>query len=232
MSYFDRPEISISDIKAFLKKVKGGNPEPENLEKIFAMGSFSHGIIFEPHITKIELEKENNRRLIEAESKGLAFGIGLLTQEEIDLAFKMKDRFFQDDLCRMMILRPDFQREHAMFKEIEVGGMRYKARIKCDGISKGIKTILEFKGLSVTTEKAFLEAIDNLMYDMAAVQYLLVAECEMILIVGISKINPRLLFKKIIKRHDETYLWGEEKLIQSLKLLHEFSPEDIQMIAA
>jgi len=211
MSYFDRSEISISDIKAFLKKVKGGNPEPENLEAIFAMGSYSHEIIFEP--SKVQPSD-------------------LIEPSDIVLAKSMKDRFFQDELCRMLVMRPDFQREHAMFKEIEVGGMRYNARIKCDGISKGIKTILEFKGLSVTTEKAFLEAINNLNYDMAAVQYLLVAECEMILIVGISKIKPTLLFKKIIKRHDETYLWGEEKLIQGLKLWHEFSPEDIQMIAA
>lgn len=213
MNYFERPEISISDIKAFLKKVKGGNPEPENLQAIFAMGSFSHETIFEPSKVKI----------IQPDS--------LITEDEIELANLMKDRFFQDELCRMIVMRPDFKREWPMFKEIEVGGMRYKARIKCDGISKGIKVIIEFKGLSVTTEKAFLEAIDNLMYDMAAVQYLLVAECEMILIVGISKIKPQLLFKKIIKKHDETYLWGEEKLIQALKLWYEYSPADIQLVA-
>jgi hypothetical protein len=207
-TYFDQPEISVSDIKSFLKKVRGGNPDPENLEAIFAMGTLTHGIIFEPN----SIDKS-------------------VITPEITLATKMKVRFFQDELCRMIVMRPDFKREQPLFKEIEVGGMMYKARIKCDGISKGIKTIIEFKGLSITTQKAFEEAIDNLLYDMAAVQYLLVAECEMILIVGISKIKPQLMFKKIIKRYDETYNWGEQKLIDALKLWREYSPEDIRLVA-
>lgn len=210
MSYFQRPEISVSDIKTFLKKAKGGNPEPENLEKIFELGSLNHAVIFEPSAaTRPET----------------------ITDDEWRTAILMKERFFREELCRMLVMRPDFQREMPFFKEIEVGGMKYNARIKCDGISKGIKTVLEYKGLAVTTEKAFLDAIDNLMYDMAAVQYLLVSECEMILIVGISKIKPSLLFKKIIKKHDETYLWGEEKLIQALRLWREYSPDDIRLVA-
>lgn len=212
MTYFSRPEISISDIKSFLKRAQGGTPEPENLQKIFELGSLNHAVIFEPTAAKHRPET--------------------ITDEEWKTAILMKERFYRDELCRMLVMRPDFQREEAIFKEIEVGGMRYNARIKCDGISKGIKTILEYKGLSVTTEKAFLEAIDNLNYDMAACQYLLVSECEMILIVGISKIKPSLMFKKIIKRYDEAYNWGEHKLIEALKLWREYSPEDIKLIVA
>lgn len=208
-TYFDRPEISASDIKAFIKKMGSGTEDPLNLPAIFEFGSMSHATIFEPHLAN-DFE---------------------VTPEEHHLALLMKRTFFSDELNRMIVGRPDFQRESVFSRVIEVGGMQYHGRCKCDGISKGISTILEFKGLSVTTQKAFEEAIDRLLYDLAAVHYLLVADCDKMLLVGISKIKPSLMFKKIIKRHDELYLQGEEKLVQVLRQWREISPEDIKLVA-
>lgn len=209
MNYFDRPEISASDLKNFLRKLGGQLSDPVNLEAIFEFGSMFHSTIIEPHL-----------------SSGYN-----VTNEQTALALKMRSTFFKDSLNRMIIMREDFQREKAFSKVIEVGGMQYTARCKCDGISKGISTVLEIKGLSLTTQKQFDEAIDRLHYNLACVHYLLTTECKMMLIVGISKIKPELMFRKIIKKHDENYLIGEQKLIDTLHLLREFSPEDVQLVA-
>lgn len=208
-TYFDRPEISASDIKAFLKKMGGGTEDPLNLPAIFEFGSMSHATIFEPHLAE-------------------DFDV---TPEELHLALRMKKTFFSDPLNRMIVMRSDFKREEVCSKEVEVGGMRFRARCKCDGISRGIGVVLEFKGLSVVTQKAFEEAIDRLLYDLAAVLYLLVTECDKMVMVGISKIKPEMMFKKIIKKHDDLYLTGEQKLIEVLREWHQMSPDDIRMVA-
>lgn len=199
MNYFDHPYISASDIKGFLNKISGRVMVDETrLQQIYEFGTLFHSSILEPYA---------------ANSNGAA---------------KMKYRFFQDDMCRMIVNRPDFKRESEHYNEkVEVGGLQYKGRCKCDGESKGISTILELKGLSVTNYKAFEASIDMLNYDLAAVHYMLTTGYGMLIIVGISKEEHPKMFKKIIKKHDELYLQGEQKLIDALMLLREYSPEDV-----
>lgn len=204
MNYFERSEISSSDIKAFLKKLGGGMAEPANLESIFSLGTLIHASILEPHLKDLSMSKE-----------------------DLELANKMKNTFYKDSLCQMFIMRPDFCREEEVYGEIQVGDMVINARCKCDGLSRGIASILELKSTACNTEKSFKEAIDRLMYDMSAVLYMLLTNAKMMLIVGICKKNPDLLFKKLIKKHDETYLQGEQKLIDALKLIQQYSPEDV-----
>lgn len=208
MNYFDHEYISASDLKSFLKKLGGGFEEPANLQAIFDLGTLIHSTILEPH--KIDLE---------------------MSVEDRELALKMSKTFFKDPLCRMFVMREDFRREDEHYDTVTVGGMTYASRCKCDGRSAGISSILELKGLNVTTEKAFLSAIDTFNYDLSACHYMLTTGDKMQLIVGISKKNPELLFKKIIKKHDESYAVGEEKLIETIRLLREFSPEDVQLVA-
>lgn len=182
---------------------------PENLQAIFDFGSTFHAGILEPHLVS-----------------------GTVPWADLALVKRMRDTFFKDQWCREFIMGRDFRREEVFTSEIKVGPYQYKSRCKADGVRLGIKTLLELKGLSVTSKQAFIAAIDAMNYDMAAVHYMLTAGCEWMVIVAISKIKPGLMFKHIIKRHDETWLWGEEKLIQTLKLLHEWSPEDVQRVAA
>lgn len=208
MNYFDHENISASDLKSFLKKLGGGYEDPANLEQIFEFGTLFHQTILEPH-------KNYNHE----------------PSAELRLATNMKDTFFKDDICRMFITGHDFKREEEFYEVVEVGGMQYKARCKADGSRRGISSLLELKGLKMTSSKTFDAAIDRLNYDMTAVHYMLTARAERMLIVGISKIDPRIIFKKIIKRCDETYIVGEEKLIQTLRLLRQYSEDDVKLVA-
>jgi len=207
MNYFEHEYISASDIKKFIKQVNGNaTPEPENLQEIFDLGTLIHSMILEPHYVNKEADPE-----------------------DLTLARKMKDTFFKDAICQMIVSRHDFIREHEFYGSVEVGGMRYNARCKCDGVSVGMSTILELKGLSITNKKAFDASIDMLNYDLAAVHYMLCTGAKMMLIVAISKKKPDLMFKKVIKKHDEVYAWGEHKLIQAMEQWRDLSPEDIKL---
>lgn len=210
MSYFEHPSISNSDLKRFKMSLNGGiQVEESRLQEIFELGTMIHTTILEPN----KLTQEDKEKV------------------GYPLAQRMHKTFFAEPLCRMFINSSDFYREKEFYRQIEVGGMQYNARCKCDGYRTGMKAYLEIKGLAVSTEKSFMEAIDRLDYDQAAVHYMLTSQTNMCLMVGISKKNPDLLFKKVIKMHDETYAIGEEKLITTLKQLHEFSPEDVKLVA-
>lgn len=214
MSYFQHDFISNSDIKSFKKSIGLFPEDPLNLQEIFDMGSLTHAAIFEPHETKQYQEK--------------------LPPESWELAMRMRDTFWADSTCRAFAMAKDFQREQPFYNDdVTVGPYKVKLRAKCDGVRTGIKMFMEFKGLNIDTEKAFRQAIVRtpLDYDQAVAHYMLTGKFQMGLIVGISKKHPERLFKWFVKAHDEYFLGGEQKLIESLTLLREYSPEDVQLAA-
>lgn len=205
--YFSHGAISNSDLKRFKQNLGLTRELPVNLEAIFAFGSLFHKIILEPN-------------LITSEDRAHA---------DFKLAERMKETLWKDSLCRDFIMASDFHREFEVYDTLEVGGMQINARCKADGIRTGIRYLLELKGLNVSTERAFNEALVNFDYDQAAVHYMLTAKCDVTLIAGISK-KKDVMFKRIIKKHDDFYATGEQKLIDTLKLLITYSPSDVTFI--
>lgn len=211
MSYFQHGNLSNSDIKDFIKKNGGGFEEPENLQAIYAMGSLNHAVIFEPH-----------------ETKGLMNQHTSLSHQELELALQMKKTFWADQMCREFAMANDFEREKPFYNDdVKVGPYMVRLRCKTDGVRTRMKVYLEFKGLAVETEKQFRDALIRYEYDQACVHYMLTGDFKMALIVGISKKDPSKLFKWLVKKHDEFYLGGEQRLIDDLTLLRNFSPEDV-----
>lgn len=208
MNYFGHPYISNSDIKSFKRKMGLLPQEPENLQAIFDFGSLFHSTILEPST----VDKNDQ-------------------SDDAKLARKMKDTFFRDEMCRMIIMRHDFKREREFYEKVRVGQYEFNSRCKADGDSEGISLFLELKGLNVESEKAFKLALERFDYDQAVAHYMLTARRKTELIVGISKKKPELLFKKVVKMNDDFFAIGEQKLIESLDLLHPYSPEDIKIAA-
>lgn len=218
--YFKHEFISASDLKSFIVKTGGGHEEPANLQAIYDMGTLFHAAILEPY------------KIYQVEGGYMIKGCeGLLTDADYRLVMGMRDTFFKDDFCRMIISRSDFQREKEFYNTVQVGGMEYQARCKADGSCEGIGLVIELKGLKLLTQKAFELAIERLHYDLSAAHYLLTAKAKVIPIIGISKIDPMMMFKKIVRQFDETYAVGEEKLKTVLRAWHDISPEDIKMVA-
>jgi hypothetical protein len=204
-AYFSHDYISNSDIKKFLQQIGLKREAPANLDKIFELGTLIHSSILEPHTANTN-------------------------HKDYDLACRMRDTFWKDDFCRNFAMAKDFQREYEVYSTVEVGGMQFNSRCKCDGIRTGLNIILEIKGLNVDTEKAFMDALPSFDYDQGVAHYMLTKKAPMEVIVGLSKKKPERLFKKIVKMHDNFYAEGEQKLIDALKLLMEYSPDDVNLI--
>lgn len=206
MGYFDHDYLSNSDIKRFKRSLGLLPEEPENLQEIFSLGSFFHGAILEPHL---DLRTDS------------------ITDEDVKMVHAMRDTYWKDHFCREFSMANDFSREHEWYEERVVGPYKVKLKCKADGLRSRVKVFMELKGLGVTTEKAFKDALIRFDYDQALSHYMITADCKFAVIVGISKKDPRKLFKHICKRYDNFFAEGEEKLIQSLELIRQYSPEDI-----
>lgn len=205
-NYFQHDYISNSDLKDFKKKLGRSFEDPANLQEIFEFGSLFHATILEPHL---------------ADKK----------HEDYELALAMRDTFWKDPVCRAFAMASDFRREQPFFEERVVGPYKVKVRCKCDGVRTRLKVFLELKGLNLDNEKAFRSALERYDYDQAASHYSITGDFGMGMIVGISKRDPTKLFKWFTKRHDEFYLGGEQKLIDTLTLLRGYSPEDVRLVA-
>lgn len=159
-------------------------PDPENLEEIFDLGTLIHACLLEPH----KADK---------------------THKEYELAVTMSKTVMKDDLCRRIIMMPDFRSEHEFYR-YNVHGT--KGRCKMDGSSKKLSAVLEYKGLGVTTDNAFEEAIYNFDYDQGAAWYLDTSKYKHCLIAAVSKKDPRRIFKRIIDREHKIYRSGLYKI--------------------
>lgn len=193
--YFNSPYVSNSDLKELVSRHEGRS-KPDNIQDIYDFGTQFHSGILEPH-------------------KAIHFNEELPDIQTVDLLQQMHQTFWADELCRSMIMLPDFRREHEFYRENVYG---LQARCKMDGSSRKLDTILELKGLSITTNKAFLEAVDRFDYDQGAAWYLDVTKFNQCLIVGISKKEPDRMFKLLIDRHHQMYKSGVEKIKKAVSL--------------
>jgi len=195
MTYFDHQYVSNSDLKAIIHKTEQVRAEPENLKDIFEAGTLNHHALLEPH----KADKTH---------------IGYVT------AKRMADTVLRDEMCRKLIMMPDFRREHEWYKK-DIFGLE-GARCKTDGDSRMMSTIFEYKGLSITTENGFDSAIENHDYDQSAFFYLNVVGYKNYLIVGVSKKSPDKLFKRLIDRDHRWYSSGGIKTEKAIKAWKNF----------
>lgn len=189
MSYFDHHYVSNSDLKKLHQK-SSGKIEPENLQDIFDAGTLNHNALLEPY----KADK---------------------THPGYSLAKSMADTVLKDELCRKIILHHDFRREHEWYRRNRFG--LEGVRCKTDGDSRELSTIFEYKGLALTTDKAFGEAILHHDYDASCFFYLNVVGYKNYLIVGVSKKNPKLLFKRLLTRDSKEYYSGGIKIESEIK---------------
>lgn len=214
-AYFNHEYASNSDLKRLITMIEHGDDgKSESLEAIFDLGTLNHYALLEPHkaekwlmdkiagIDPLSMNPEAER------DKYIA---------DYGLAVQMAKTVMKDDMCRNIIMASDFRREHEFYKK-DVYGI--PGRCKMDGSSKKMGVIFEYKGLSVTTEKAFEEAIDRFHYDQGAAWYLNCSDYKFHqyrywLIAAVSKKDPDRLFKRIVDRNHQIYIRGDAKCIKS-----------------
>lgn len=196
MSYFETPNASNSDIKKIVARHEGRDNPPA--DGVFDFGDEFHNGITQPL-------KYNPKRVSEDDQK---------------LISVMHNTFWKDVLCRQIAMTPDFRREHEFYRQNRFG---IAAKCKMDGDSKKVGIILELKGLKLSSRKSFLESLEYHNYDQAASWYLNVGSSEAFkyraqLIVGISKIDPTLMFKELIDRDHILYKHGLAKVHKGVNI--------------
>lgn len=192
-NYFDSDYLSNSDIKKLRSYWDPKGVQLENIEEIFEEGTLNHHALLERH---------------KADTSHQRYG----------RAVQMADTVKSDPTVRQLMGMRDFKVEHEFYR-LNVHGV--KGRCKMDGSSKMISTILEYKGLGVTTQKAFEDAIVHFDYDQGACWYLDVTGYKRLLIVAGCKPDPRKKFKILIDRDHLYYKTGLEKVEKGLEIYHQ-----------
>jgi hypothetical protein len=192
-AYYDHHYISNSDLKKLRKILDPKFQDPADLEAIFEFGNLVEDVILQPHQANWQ-------------------------HKDIELAKQMCCTFSNDSICNSLLFVTDFRRQHEWYRTDRFG---VPARCKMDGDSKKLDLVFELKGLSVTTEHSFEEAIDRFDYDQGLAWYLDVSGYKRALIVGVSKKTPERLFKRLIDRDHYYYKRGIAKVNKSIKLWKE-----------
>lgn len=190
MTYFEHPYVSNSDLNG-VKDLTFGREKPVNIQAIYDQGTLNHHALIEPH----KADK---------------------THKDYILAKTMAQTVLEDDMCRSIILSPDLRREHEWYRtrnEYGLIGMKCKADLS----SKLHSVVFEYKGLSVATQDAFINAVERLNYDQSAAWYLDITGFMWYLIVAVSKLKPKKLFKLLITRDHKYYHSGKQKVLHGVR---------------
>lgn len=171
---------------SYLKQIMGC-VFPPNIDRIFEFGHLAHACIFEP-------AKANT------------------VDPDFSLACRMRDTFFKDQLCAGLMKYPNIMTEHEFYRSVD--GLR--RRCKADTSISDFRLIIEFKGLAISNEKSFLEAIDHFDYDMGAAFYIDTTRYDRELIVAVSKKKPDNLYRFMIEKGDRVYQRGRAKYIEAI----------------
>lgn len=198
-NYFQRPEVSNSDLSK-LKKVLAGQPIEsfeEGLKEAFKFGNLVDAMLTDPGKVNYYSLKVNNEEY---------------TEEEFFRAKKMCDNFFANNLCKMLHSKCEGQKTLTKTLQISHNGVEFElpARCRYDLYSKEIGMAGEIKTTAATTLNAFKASIPFLDYDRARAWYMDISGIENELFIGLSKKNYQ-VFVVPVKKGDEIYLAGKAK---------------------
>lgn len=191
--YFAQKDwISNSEFTKLMRRAGYGVDEPQNLDRIFEFGILFEDLLLQPR-------KAN------------------LDDPDLELAKEMVLTARRDIMLYRMMSMPDFRVQHEFYRHDVYGLM---GRCKTDGDSRMLQIMLELKGLAVSTENEFREAIDHFNYDRAAAWYINCTHIPRQLIVGVSKKAPDRIFKQLITKDDAIYKEGERKIVTVKRVIH------------
>lgn len=200
--YFNRPEVSNSDLKALARMLAAIPDNRDDLEDIFNFGSLVDALLTEAYRVNHE------ERSLSLETGGKVY----FEKPVFDLAKKLAANLKKDRVVSLLIDNMVGQYIVARTLKFTYDDEEYeiKGRCKFDGLAKKFRTGCDYKTTSCTTRKAFVESIEFFDYDQAGAWYMDLARIDRFWIIGISKKTGE-VFKYAIERGDETYRRGRDK---------------------
>ncbi|MGN1353558.1 MAG: PD-(D/E)XK nuclease-like domain-containing protein [Alloprevotella sp.] len=202
MTYYDRPEVSNSDLTA-LKNLLHPLPMPAGArEAAFRFGTLVDAVITEP-------ERVNHYRLTVDDIQ--------YTDDEFRLAREMqralRHEARQDPFLARVLASAETQRVMVNgSQDFTYGDFTFSLPTRCkwDWFLPAFGFGGDLKTTAATTQREFDEAIDFFDWDRSRAWYMDIARSDRDFIYAISKRNC-CVFKTFINRDDTTYLRGRDK---------------------
>lgn len=175
--YFDRSEVSNSDLTALKKLLYGGNDfDPTH--------AYAFGTLIDCMITEAEKVDYYNRT-VDGESY-------LYSVEDFERAKRMKTSFNKDEFAQLVL-------KHASFQHIAIqhdwpilyGGFEFKLNVRCkfDFFFPGWKMGGDIKSTMAETQSQFEAACHHFDYFRSRAWYMDISGTEKDMLIGISKKN-------------------------------------------
>lgn len=201
-TYFDRGEVSNSDIGALFKEMCGG----EQLNDVQA--AYRFGNLVDARIT--EPEKVNMFNYTVLSQDGVTWV--QYTKEEFDIATEMKKSALRDPLVAALIKDSQMQKVMNRIMDIEYLGINFSLPVRCkwDLWLPKMGWGGDIKSTAATTQKQFEDALEYFDYPRQRTWYMDIAHSPKDILIGISKKNFK-VFKVAIKRGDERYERGKAR---------------------
>lgn len=202
MTYYDRPEVSNSDLTA-LKNLLHPIPMPAGArEAAFRFGTLVDAVITEP-------ERVNHYRLTVDDIQ--------YTDDEFRLAREMqralRHEARHDQFLARVLASAETQRVMTRpTQDFTYGDFTFSLPTRCkwDWFLPAFGFGGDLKTTAATTQREFDEAVDFFDWDRSRAWYMDIARSDRDFIYAISKRNC-CVFKTFINRDDTTYLRGRDK---------------------
>ena len=200
MSYFDRKEVSNSDL-SWLHSQLYPNENTRDPTEAYAFGSLIDAMLTKP-------EKENYYKR--------TFNGKKIKKELFDNAVEMKKYFWRDDFCRELADGADGQKvsvKHDKTYTFNTVDFALDVRCKWDLWRPDWGWGGDIKSTTATTQSQFEAAARFFNYDRQRAWYMDIEGSERDVLIGISKKNHK-VFKIFINRNSEFYLTGKQKYLE------------------
>ena len=197
-SYYDRTEISNSDLSALWKYF---HPDVNYYDPTNA---YRFGNLIDAMITEVSKLNYFNRTVSDYEEP---FSI-----EDWQNAEAMRKAFTQDPMCVQLLLMSECQKIFSGIVKLKYGSVRFELSMRCkfDLWMPLLNWGGDIKSTTATTQKQFEDACYHFDYDRQRAVYMTLSGAEKDIIIGISKVNHQ-IFKIPIARGDAFYTSGMEK---------------------
>lgn len=191
--YYSRPEVSNSDL-SWLKQQLYPRELPDPTQA-FRFGNLIDAMITEPHRVDFYTRKLDDIQL---------------TVEEFEQAERMKQAFYQDELCQTIAAQADGQAVMVeRGRKFTYMGCEFTLDTRCkwDLWRQDWGWGGDIKSTTATTQAAFEAAARYFDYDRQRAWYMDIAGSSRDVLIGISKVNFK-VFKVMINRSSPWYKDG------------------------
>jgi hypothetical protein len=192
MNYYERREVSNSDLSALKRELTGDERDPS---AAYAFGRLVDCMITEP---------------LKVDFYNLTCDGETCSEDDFHAAYEMKKAFLKDEECRKLLSISETQKvmidpcKHFDY----VHPFSLPVRCKWDFWIKSWGG--DLKSTSATTLRQFREAARHFDYDRQRYFYMNISNSERDMLVGVSKVNYQ-VFKIRITRGDDFWKSGKHK---------------------